>query len=202
MTVSPILREARSPIPLWRQRGAWNSSNTVSIMPSRGAARSPSPSSWRQRAWNNGSNVSVPFSFETTQMPSPSFRQRALINPKPKAAAFVLQGGKCVVIMRGLPGSGKSTYIRKHFDRATVCSADSYFLEEGEYVFDFSKIQQAHQACLERFILALENNHGLVVLDNTNCARWEYANYITLARIFGYRIKVCRTKFTWTWVHK
>ena len=34
---------------------------------------------------------------------------------------------KKIVIMRGIPGSGKSTYVRENFDGAWICSADDFF---------------------------------------------------------------------------
>ena len=45
-----------------------------------------------------------------------------------------------VIIMRGPSGSGKSTYIQKHFPDAYVCSADHFFIKNGEYVFEPAKI--------------------------------------------------------------
>jgi predicted kinase len=32
-----------------------------------------------------------------------------------------------LIILRGLPGSGKTTLVRKEWPNAAVCSADSYF---------------------------------------------------------------------------
>jgi len=40
-----------------------------------------------------------------------------------------------VTIMRGLPGSGKSTCDEVRFHDATVASADNFFMVDGEYVF-------------------------------------------------------------------
>lgn len=46
-----------------------------------------------------------------------------------------------VIIMRGVPGSGKSTYVRNRYPEARVVSADRYFTDPatGEYRFDASK---------------------------------------------------------------
>ena len=48
---------------------------------------------------------------------------------------------KVMFIMRGLPGSGKSTIMKliaeKYKTTVTVCSADDYFLQEdGTYLYD------------------------------------------------------------------
>ena len=44
---------------------------------------------------------------------------------------------KVLYLVRGLPGSGKSTFAKKlvHSD-FLVCEADKYFMVNGEYKFD------------------------------------------------------------------
>jgi predicted kinase len=103
---------------------------------------------------------------------------------------------KIVVVLRGLPGTGKSTYAEKHYNDAVVCSADSFFVnEEGKYEFDSRKLPQAHQHCLHLFIEAVINGEKVVVIDNTNTCIWEYENYIFLAEKLGYQIQVIRIRF-------
>ena len=61
------------------------------------------------------------------------------------------EGFRVMAIMRGLPGSGKSTIasrIQEQLPQVQVCSADHHFIdEEGEYRFDLSKLGAAHAAC-------------------------------------------------------
>ena len=50
-------------------------------------------------------------------------------------------GSKVMFIMRGLPGSGKSTIVKliaeKYKTNVVVCSADDHFLQEdGSYLYD------------------------------------------------------------------
>tara|TARA_Y200000002_G_scaffold344872_1_gene318399 strand:+ start:1379 stop:1789 length:411 start_codon:yes stop_codon:yes gene_type:complete len=98
--------------------------------------------------------------------------------------------------MRGLPGSGKSTYVKENFPDAVVCSADSFFLnEDGEYIFVNWKLQQAHQHCFRTFIDAVTSDAETIVIDNTNICRWEYENYVFMAEKFGYRIRKIRMNF-------
>ena len=98
--------------------------------------------------------------------------------------------------MRGLPGSGKSTYVKENFPDAVVCSADSFFLnEDGEYIFVNWKLQQAHQHCFRTFIDAVTSDAETIVIDNTNICRWEYENYTFMAEKFGYRIRIIRMNF-------
>ena len=68
-----------------------------------------------------------------------------------------------VIIMRGIPGAGKSTLTRRLRETAeavgrevVVCSADDYFLDNrGVYRFNPSKIGDAHKSCKWRFDTAI-----------------------------------------------
>ena len=101
-----------------------------------------------------------------------------------------------VKIMRGIPGSGKSTYVRKNFRHALVCSADDFFMEEGQYKFDPSKLSQAHGACLRKFVDGLVQNanntwpYPEIVVDNTNTRLIEVAPYAALALAYGYELEI------------
>mgnify|MGYP002875888672 CR=1 FL=1 len=98
---------------------------------------------------------------------------------------------KEVIIMRGLPGSGKSTFVEENFPSATVCSADNFFLnDDGDYVFVPQKISEAHQDCWGHYIDALFRKEEQVVVDNTNMCSWEYANYVKLATKKGYTVRI------------
>jgi predicted kinase len=94
-------------------------------------------------------------------------------------------------IVRGLPGCGKSTYIRKHFGNAVVCSADHFFIGEGgEYRFDPSRIQQAHSACWLAFDQAVRDQAPLIVIDNTSIALDELGAYWLPAIARGYEVEI------------
>lgn len=93
-----------------------------------------------------------------------------------------------VIIMRGLPGSGKSTFVEQFQPPYKVCSADDYFTDvQGNYNFDPSKLTEAHAWCMKHFLLALESELNIrdLVVDNTNCSRAEYTPYVQVARAFG-----------------
>ena len=107
---------------------------------------------------------------------------------------------KCT-ILRGIAGSGKSTYIRKNHPDAIVCSADDYFLEvlgEGKnYIFDATKLGEAHKWCMQKFINATTHRDPLgrattVVVDNTNIMLWEFMGYVQVASAMGYEVEVVR----------
>ena len=71
--------------------------------------------------------------------------------------------------MRGLPGSGKSSFLQKNFPRAWICSADEYFIgPDGNYFFVRENLGLAHQRCSNLFQTALGNFLPFVIVDNTN----------------------------------
>lgn len=97
---------------------------------------------------------------------------------------------KKVIIMRGVPGSGKSTYIKNNFPDAIVCSADKFFEQNGEYKFNRELLGEAHHWCLRTFCSHLLQCANLVVVDNTNISTWEIAPYaqMALAHVYGLEI--------------
>ena len=95
-----------------------------------------------------------------------------------------------VVIMSGLPGSGKSTWIKKHSKDETVCSADHFFMRDGEYCFNPSQLGEAHASCMRRFIDALSKGQNVIV-DNTNLSWDEISPYYSVAKAFGAKVSLC-----------
>jgi len=102
---------------------------------------------------------------------------------------------KKVFGMRGLPGSGKDFYIQKRWgNKATICSADLYFIVDGEYRFDPSKLGEAHNSCMKNFLSALASEVEIVVVNNTNINIWEIAPYASVAAAMGYEFEVIEVK--------
>jgi predicted kinase len=98
-----------------------------------------------------------------------------------------------VIIMRGIPGSGKSTFAKQKYPSATVCSADHYFTDrEGNYSFDIDYIQEAHEHCREEFAEAIALEEGLIVVDNTNLSMNAMEYYINKAKVHNYYIVFVR----------
>ncbi len=101
-----------------------------------------------------------------------------------------------VIVMRAIPGSGKSTFakkILKDFEKGgksvLICSADQFFydLGGGEYKFDFKLLPQAHGKCFRQFIEAMQaRTHDVIIIDNTNLRSSEISPYKIGADAYGY----------------
>lgn len=102
-------------------------------------------------------------------------------------------------IVRGLPGSGKTTLAHKLAN--VVCEADHYMVDaEGRYSFNPDRLRECHERCFEAVEVAL-SCRTTVAVANTFTRRWEYQRYIELAKRLGvpYQVVVCQG--TWGNLH-
>ena len=98
---------------------------------------------------------------------------------------------KILFIVRGLPGSGKSTFAKtlggKHFE------TDNFFMVDGEYKFDVTKLKAAHEWCQNSVNTAMILNittdlNNTIVVSNTFTQEWEMKPYFDMAETYGYRV--------------
>jgi predicted kinase len=98
---------------------------------------------------------------------------------------------KILFIVRGLPGSGKSTFAKtlggKHFE------TDNFFMVDGEYKFDVTKLKAAHEWCQNSVNTAMILNittdlNSTIVVSNTFTQEWEMKPYFDMAETYGYRV--------------
>jgi len=124
---------------------------------------------------------------------------------------------RVLYVMRGLPGSGKSTMaretLREHLTaievpssggieriaplyRGFILSTDDFFSPIHEetgiehYVFDIKRIGSNHQRNQTRCAVAMELGVTPIIVDNTNTMFWEMKPYLELAKQHGYAIVV------------
>lgn len=102
---------------------------------------------------------------------------------------------RTLYVMRGLPGSGKSTRAEAiaaaHRSHGTVAvlSTDQYWMRAGVYAFDATKLPDAHAWNYRRAVQAMDEKTDVVVIDNTNILRRHFSNYIEAARQRGYAVE-------------
>jgi predicted kinase len=103
-----------------------------------------------------------------------------------------------LVLIRGLPGSGKTTCAREFVARGfSHFEADMYFEDEaGAYRFDASRLADAHAWCVSSTKLALFKKQNCVV-SNTFTRKWEMQPYLSAAKATGaaVRVLVCNGAF-------
>ena len=103
-----------------------------------------------------------------------------------------------LILIRGLPGSGKSTLAAKIVAEtgAEHYEADQYFMRDGEYCYDPSKIVHAHTWCQQQTVAGLRANKTVIV-SNTFTTIAELRRYFEIAKSFGIvpEVMVARGKF-------
>lgn len=95
---------------------------------------------------------------------------------------------KAIIITRGVSGSGKSffaeTLLSLSPEKVVICCADDFFVVDGEYRFDTSKLGQAHSFCKERFNEAVSNPKiELIIVANTNTKPSDWQYYSDCAKV-------------------
>lgn len=106
---------------------------------------------------------------------------------------------KTLILLRGLPNSGKSTLARSITNN--VCEADSYFMVYrddmgnihrhvymGEYEFDSNLLTEAHDDCKALCEDFMMGGQEIIVVSNTFTREWEMKPYYELAEKYDYMV--------------
>lgn len=97
-----------------------------------------------------------------------------------------------LIIMRGIPGSGKSTKAAQiangHNGTVTIRSTDDQFKVGGVYIFN-PRLLGVNHANNQRLVKEdMQKGISLIIVDNTNIKRRDFAPYIQMAKTFGYEV--------------
>jgi predicted kinase len=99
-----------------------------------------------------------------------------------------------LILLRGLPGSGKSTLgdvilYTNQLTNQDVLSADNFFIDKnGEYVFDGAKIKEAHNNCQQKCAERMKHEFLKIVVANTFTEEWEMKPYFEMADRYDYKV--------------
>jgi predicted kinase len=97
---------------------------------------------------------------------------------------------KSLILVRGIPGSGKTTFAEFLADDGSwpVLSADQFFEKNGKYEWKPELLPRAHEWCQTVVMKHMRMDFGKIFVANTFTTDSEMAPYISLANKFGYRV--------------
>ena len=93
-----------------------------------------------------------------------------------------------VYIIRGLPGSGKTTLAGNLSNK--VIAMDDYFTSDQGYIFDPEKLMEAVNYCKAKFHEHLATSEENIAVANTFSRRFEMQPYITAAENSKFKLVV------------
>ena len=107
-----------------------------------------------------------------------------------------------LTLIRGLPGSGKSTYARQIAAPATQhLEADMYFVDyKDDYIFDPSRLRAAHEWCLDNTTFYL-THHFDVIVSNTFTTMKELQPYLDVAQRLGVKLEIIEMRNQYGSIH-
>ena len=99
---------------------------------------------------------------------------------------------KALILIRGLPGSGKTTLAKiLSGDVYPIYAEDDYYQEEnGSYKWTSEKEIIAKRKCLENTSIALASGHNMVFVTNVFLTQEDLEPYLYLAKELKYRCHV------------
>lgn len=108
-----------------------------------------------------------------------------------------------LTLVRGIPGSGKSTYVKKlNILASQHIEADMFFIDHntGKYEFDREKLRAAHDWCKEHVRLGLESGKDMWC-SNTFTTISELRPYFQIAKECGAELVVLTMNGSFESIH-
>ena len=127
------------------------------------------------------------------------------------SAATVTAKAKTLIILRGLPGSGKSFLAKYLYDgivglknSCIIHSTDNFHLELDPtnnkrmvYVFKPEKLRYFHEQNLKHAVTSMEMGVDCIIIDNTNTTWKEMEAYARAGLSNGYSIVIEEANTAW-----
>lgn len=112
---------------------------------------------------------------------------------------------KKLIIMRGIPGSGKTTKaneLMKASPDSVRCSADDFpgYYLSGSYQWSQETATLAYFYCRNLFLHHLAKGTSLIVVDNMHIKKRDYKFFKKEAIKNGYEVEICEIPFDKTQV--
>ena len=102
-------------------------------------------------------------------------------------------GKRQLLLLRGLPGSGKTTLAKtlealSAVPAMCVAADDWFYNEDGVYCFNQNRLPAAHRWCQEKVLEGMKDRLNLIIVHNTFTTEKEMSPYISMAKDYGYRV--------------
>jgi len=107
---------------------------------------------------------------------------------------------KKLIILRGLPGSGKTELandLLKKNKNGQIFSVNDFFINDGKFKYDTSKAKEAHLWNQSRAENAMKEGCSLIIINNPNVRKWEARPYVESGIKYGYIIEFIETNSVW-----
>ena len=115
------------------------------------------------------------------------------------------KGLKICIIIRGLPGRGKSSLAKQIQDEllkiGILCThdeADNGMIgSDGIYRFEVEKLSLVHTSCTDNLVEAMKSLVSVVIQSNTNTMKWEIEALASNAEELGYQVIIYEPEYAW-----
>ena len=97
---------------------------------------------------------------------------------------------KLLILIRGLPGAGKTTLAEKLVVKQNHLEADMFHMRRNQYQFEYDLIENAHEWCRLETERKMRSGYHPIVVSNTFTTNDEMKLYIELAKKYEYNYQV------------
>jgi len=169
----------------------------------------PSKSKWSAVVSLNASNPVLP-----TCLPSLTVKQKtkevkhptkAAIKSKPPSLNEIVKDrSKVIILLRGLPGCGKTSFAKflksqsSSEDQVSIYSVNSFFEnKDGKYSFDGRRVREAKKASFSAVGKLMKDATPVIIVDDCNITIADVKPYVAEAELNSYDVEIVEVKTPW-----